>query len=179
MKVNKYGQLFSLADRVLAGRSPVFRRSRDERVSEGCTGSSAIEEVKMSERRVEERRRVLLSGRLVVGPSSTFDCIVRDRTEHGARLICRAPGIDVEVTLELKAAKSFRKRARIAWRRLEDCGVEFVEPESDPDAKTQAADETGDASGPLTVQPRANEDWRKPALSDPKDLDDMDLIGLS
>src|SRR5271165_3143143 len=89
----------------------------------------------MSDRRAEARRRTLLSGRLVVAPSSTLDCIVRDMSELGARLLCGTAGISDDVTLQLKAASSFKRQARIAWRRIEDCGVEFTEPESDAKAE--------------------------------------------
>ena len=91
----------------------------------------------MSERRAANRRRTLLSGRLEATPSTTRDCIVRDMSERGARLLCRTSGIGDNVTLNLKAAGHFKKKARIVWRRLEDCGVEFIEPEPDPQAEPE------------------------------------------
>jgi len=80
----------------------------------------------MCERRGEIRRRTLLDGRLAIDHLSTLDCVVRNRSERGARLLCRiAPSIGA-VSLEINALPAFRKNARIVWRRLEDCGVEFV-----------------------------------------------------
>ena len=82
----------------------------------------------MSDRRAEARRRTLQSG---------ATC----RSFEHARLHCpgheRAWGTAPlpDVTLQLKAASSFKRQARIAWRRIEHCGVEFTEPESDAKAE--------------------------------------------
>ena len=81
----------------------------------------------MSERRTELRRRTLLNGRLAAHHLTTLDCVVRDLTLHGARLRCRAAGLGDDVTLEIPSIDGFRKDAKIVWRRLEDCGVKFVE----------------------------------------------------
>ena len=48
---------------------------------------------------------------------------------------CRTAGISEDVTLQLKAASSFKRQARIAWRRIEHCGVKFTEPELDVKAE--------------------------------------------
>ncbi len=85
----------------------------------------------MSERRAAMRRRTLLSGRLSDESSGATDCIVIDMSERGARLVCRTVGMDGDVVLQLKAARGFERRGRIAWRRVEDCGVEFIDPRSD------------------------------------------------
>ena len=88
----------------------------------------------MCERRADTRRRTLLSGRLCAESTNApraLDCIVLDMSESGARLICRSLGVDGELVLHLKAARSFKRRARIAWRRVEDCGVQFIEPRPD------------------------------------------------
>ena len=78
-------------------------------------------------RAMEDADKTLLAGRLAVAPSSTLDSFrARDRSERGARLMCRTGGIDDDVTLELKAAGCFQEALAIAWRRLEDCGVEFI-----------------------------------------------------
>jgi hypothetical protein len=80
----------------------------------------------MCERRAERRRRTLLSGRLAENRLTTLDCVVRDLSPHGARLKCRTAGLGDRVSLEIKSADGFKKDARIVWRRLEECGVEFV-----------------------------------------------------
>ena len=82
----------------------------------------------MSERQPGIRRRTLLSGRLLVNNLTTLDCVVRDLSPRGARLLCRTTtGLGDRVTLEIRSADGVQKKdARIVWRRLEDCGVEFV-----------------------------------------------------
>ena len=96
----------------------------------------------MSERRADTRRRTLLSGRLCAESTDApgaFDCIVLDMSEGGARLICRSLGIDGEVVLHLKAARGFKRRGRIAWRRVEDCGVQFIEPRPDETSEPKSS----------------------------------------
>jgi len=80
----------------------------------------------MSERRAEVRRRTLFSGRLAANHLTTLDCLVRNMSSRGAHLRCRTTGLGDSVSLEIKPAGGFRKGARIVWRRLEDCGVEFL-----------------------------------------------------
>ena len=81
----------------------------------------------MRERRAEFRCRTLFSGRLAANHLTTLDCVVRDMSSRGARLLCRTTGFGDVVSLEIKPADGFKKDARIVWRRLEDCGVEFAE----------------------------------------------------
>jgi hypothetical protein len=80
----------------------------------------------MSERRSEVRRRTLFAGRLAANHLMTRDCVVRDMSSRGARLLCRTTGLCDEVALEIRTADGFKKGARIVWRRLKDCGVEFA-----------------------------------------------------
>lgn len=77
------------------------------------------------ERRSESRHRTLLPGRLAIDRLRTLDCVVRNVSGQGARLLCRAAFPNDMVTLEINTAAGFKRRARIVWRRLEDCGVEF------------------------------------------------------
>lgn len=79
----------------------------------------------VKERRGELRCRTLFAGRLAANRLTTRDCAVRYMSARGARLLCRTTGLGDAVTLEIAAAKGFRKDSRIVWRRLEDCGVEF------------------------------------------------------
>ena len=80
----------------------------------------------MVERRSEVRRRTLLPGRLAIDRLRTLDCLVRNTSERGALLLCRADFLKDLVTLEIITGAGFKRKARIVWRRLEDCGVEFV-----------------------------------------------------
>ena len=79
----------------------------------------------MSEHRAEVRRRTLLAGRLAANRLTTRDCVVRDMSSRGARLLCRTTGLGDAVTLQITSADGTEKDARIVWRRLEDCGIEF------------------------------------------------------
>jgi hypothetical protein len=81
----------------------------------------------MSERRSELRRRTLLAGRIAAHRLTTRDCLVRDLSSHGARLECRTTALGDDVSLEIPSIDGFKKDARIVWRRLEDCGVKFLE----------------------------------------------------
>ncbi len=84
------------------------------------------QEAQVGERRNDLRRRTLLTGRLSAKQLTTLDCVVRDLSAHGARLICRTAGLGEDVSLEIRSIEGFRKAARIVWRRLEDCGVQFL-----------------------------------------------------
>ena len=80
----------------------------------------------MLERRSEMRRRRLLDGRLATSHLSTLDCVVGNMSAQGARLLCRiGPSVGI-VRLEIRAVPGFKQTARVVWRRLEDCGAEFV-----------------------------------------------------
>ena len=81
----------------------------------------------MGERRAEFRRRTLFSGRLAGNRLTTLDCVVRDMSLRGAHLLCWTTGLGDAFSLEIKPADGFKKDVRIVWRRLEDCGVEFVQ----------------------------------------------------
>ena len=80
----------------------------------------------MRERRAEFRRQMLLPGRLAANRLTTLDCVVRDMSSRGAHLLYRTTGMGDLVGLEINSVNGFKKNARIVWRRLEDCGVEFV-----------------------------------------------------
>ena len=79
----------------------------------------------MHKRRAEVRRRTLLSGRVCINRLTTLDCVVRDLSSRGARLVCRTTGVGDTISLEVNGASGFKRPGRIVWRRLEDCGVEF------------------------------------------------------
>jgi hypothetical protein len=57
---------------------------------------------------------------------TTLDCVVTDMSAHGSHLQCRNMSPHDFAILEIKAIPGFKRTARIVWRRLEDCGVEFV-----------------------------------------------------
>jgi hypothetical protein len=79
----------------------------------------------MDERRRFSRRRTLLSGRVEFFGRSTFECIIRDLSENGARIRC-----DQHVALpdifDLVVEKTEERRSgRVVWRSENDIGLVF------------------------------------------------------
>src|SRR5438874_143557 len=80
----------------------------------------------MTERRRSERQRSLLKGWIDFNNGrSRLDCLVRDISEHGARL--KIPGtIGLPEIVELYlASKKTRTKGRIAWRTFDEIGLKF------------------------------------------------------
>jgi hypothetical protein len=89
----------------------------------------APNELRGDEQRRSPRHRALLGGRLAYGGGYfTLGCLVRDLSEHGARI--KVPeGQTVPSTLyflELRSGAVYE--ARVAWRSLPEIGLEFVRP---------------------------------------------------
>jgi hypothetical protein len=81
----------------------------------------------MSERRKVPRLRVLKGVKIVLGTSSVLDCIVRDLTNIGARIsITNALDLPEVVDVTFDGGRTFRP-CRLAWRTLDETGVEFLE----------------------------------------------------
>ncbi len=79
----------------------------------------------MSERRNNTRSRVLKSAKLIVGRSSTIDCVVRNLTNVGARIqIPNTTGLPEKLQMTFDSGRSLRP-CRIVWRTLNETGVEF------------------------------------------------------
>ncbi|HEX2257638.1 MAG TPA: PilZ domain-containing protein [Afifellaceae bacterium] len=78
------------------------------------------------DRRTEPRLRTLQTGRIVFNrASSTFDCLVRDMSERGARLRF-GDILALPAAFELMiGGKGTRLPARIAWRKGAEAGVVF------------------------------------------------------
>jgi len=81
----------------------------------------------MTERRRSTRRRCLLSCRLEFNNrNSTMDCIMRDKSDGGARLV-----LDYSQTVPaefhfISSDHGQRRRARIAWRDETRVGIELL-----------------------------------------------------
>jgi hypothetical protein len=76
-------------------------------------------------RRVEPRRRVLLSGKIVQPNGINFDCTIRNLTEGGA-LLKPAAGQIVPNAFELIEIRSgIAYRADVVWRSAAGIGVKF------------------------------------------------------
>ena len=75
------------------------------------------------EKRAAHRRRMLKPGRIVFNRNTVFDCMVRDHSQAGARLLVPSiMGIPDQFTLLIgKASYS----CRVVWRSWTALGVSF------------------------------------------------------
>ncbi|MGH1587041.1 PilZ domain-containing protein [Methylobacterium sp. P5_C11] len=80
----------------------------------------------MSEHRRETRQRVFLKGRIVFNNgSSSFDCLVRDMSSSGARLVM-SDATTLPDAFDLYIPQKDRTyRATLRWRREDGIGVTF------------------------------------------------------
>ncbi|MET7241807.1 PilZ domain-containing protein [Methylobacterium sp. EM32] len=96
----------------------------------------------MSELRRETRLRTFLKGRIVFNNgNSTMDCLVRDISASGARLVLSQTatlpdGFDLVIP-----AKDRTHKATLRWRRADSIGVTFAEEAAHP-AAASASDAT-------------------------------------
>jgi PilZ domain len=80
----------------------------------------------MPERRQVARMRVFKSAKIVLGPSSVLDCVVRDLTNDGARItIPNAFNLPNTMSVTFDNGRTCRS-SRLAWRTFNEFGVEFV-----------------------------------------------------
>lgn len=79
----------------------------------------------MEERRTFSRRRTLLGGRIEFFERSTFDCVIRNLSEGGARVQCDQQ-IALPDVFDLVIDKNEERRtARAVWRLERDIGIRF------------------------------------------------------
>ncbi|MCJ2087667.1 PilZ domain-containing protein [Methylobacterium sp. E-005] len=87
----------------------------------------------MSEHRRETRQRVFLKGRIVFNNgSSSFDCLVRDMSSSGARLVMSDAATLPEAFDLYIPQKDRTYRATLRWRREDGIGVIFEDPARAP-----------------------------------------------
>ena len=80
----------------------------------------------MQERRKLSRSRILKGAKLIVGSTSTIDCVVRNVTDVGARVeIAGATTLPEAVGLTFDGGRTVRE-CRIVWRRITETGLKFV-----------------------------------------------------
>lgn len=80
-----------------------------------------------SEKRLDRRQRVLKGGRILFNAhNSSVDCAIRDMSEHGARLKLDSPVVVPESFDLYVRQNDMLYPARIAWRKMQEIGVEFV-----------------------------------------------------
>jgi hypothetical protein len=79
-----------------------------------------------TDKRREPRQRTLQTGRIVFSrASSTFDCLIRDMSEGGARLRFGEP-LALPAAFELMiCSKGVRLPARLTWCKGMEAGIAF------------------------------------------------------
>lgn len=84
----------------------------------------------MSERRRDQRLRTYLGGRITFNNRfSTMDCLVRNLSQNGARLVFAGPVLlPFEFDIQIKN-KGESRTARVIWCSETHVGVSIVEPE--------------------------------------------------
>jgi hypothetical protein len=94
----------------------------------------------MIERRKFQRGRTYLGGRIAYDkPCTTDDCLVRNLSEDGAKLVFSgATMIPNEFELTLRESGEMR-RVRIVWRRDVEAGVALAGPAAEPALPREAA----------------------------------------
>lgn len=87
----------------------------------------------MSDKRTEARTRTFLKGRIVFNNgSSTFDCLVRDMSSTGAKLVLTEAATLPDIFDLHILNKGAKLKAHIRWRRADQIGVRFVDAEVQP-----------------------------------------------
>jgi len=90
-------------------------------------GVVAASPLRGPDRRMAQRSRALLAGKLIVGNGAmSSDCTIRDMTDGGARIrISHAVGLPKAVML-LVIKDGLVFEANVAWRRGDELGLEFT-----------------------------------------------------
>jgi hypothetical protein len=93
----------------------------------------------MRERRSSTRQKSFLQGRLFFNNRrSSVDCLVRDVSETGARLVFSSAVTIPDVVELYLSNRDSARRARVQWRRGDEVGVDFEG--ADGDAPEASAD---------------------------------------
>ena len=80
----------------------------------------------MQERRKLSRSRILKGAKLVIGSTSTIDCVVRNITNVGTRVeIANTTRLPEAVGLTFDGGRTVRD-CHIVWRRVTETGLKFV-----------------------------------------------------
>jgi hypothetical protein len=83
-----------------------------------------------AEGRRSQRRRMLKDGRILLpGSWVTYDCVIRDVSETGARLRLASETMLMPEKFELVfVADQIAYPVKLRWRRNTECGVEYAGP---------------------------------------------------
>ncbi len=104
-------------------------------------GTSAVEERTMGERRRSVRQKSFLRGCLYFNKRrSAVDCLIRDISDEGARVIF-SDAVSVPDVVELYIPqKEQTLRARVQWRHGDEIGLAFPDAVAAADASPQAGE---------------------------------------
>jgi hypothetical protein len=87
----------------------------------------------MGERRTVSRQKSFLQGRIFFNNRRTsFDCLIRDFSEHGARLKFSGTIATPDVVDLFIPTKEESYRAKVTWRNADEIGVSFDDAEKSP-----------------------------------------------
>jgi uncharacterized protein YceH (UPF0502 family) len=85
----------------------------------------------MSERRTVSRQRSFLQGRIFFNNRRTsYDCLIRDFSEHGAKLKFSSTLATPDAVELFIPAKEESYRAKVTWRNADEIGVGFDSDET-------------------------------------------------
>ena len=120
----------------------------------------------MSERREQTRLRVFLKGRIHFNNgSSSIDCLVRDMSPDGARLVLSGTATLPERFDLFIQQKERTYRAALRWRREEGIGVTFDIPGQAPAvAEAPASPPASDSTMPVLLRRLAELETENAAL---------------
>ena len=95
----------------------------------------------MAERRRSVRQKSFLKGRVYFNKGRELaDCLVRDLTNQGARIIF-SDSINIPALIDLHIPqKDYNVRARVIWRQGVEIGLAFPDANLVPSAPTQSND---------------------------------------
>jgi hypothetical protein len=90
-------------------------------------------EAAMNERRAVSRQKSFLQGRIYFNNRRTsVDCLIREVSEHGARLKFASATVTPDVMELHIPAKEESYRAKVIWRNADEIGVTFNGDERSP-----------------------------------------------
>ena len=94
-----------------------------------------MEEAVEKERRTSARKRSFLQGRIYYHQRrSSVDCLVRDISKRGAKLVF-ADAVAIPDVVELYLpAKEEMHQIRVQWRKGDEMGIDFIRPEESAEA---------------------------------------------
>lgn len=92
----------------------------------GTPAASAGEDERRQEHRREHRRRTLKQCRVVLSDSTVIDCMMRDVTEEGSRLVFNAPISLPDAFRLYNVSDKTIAPVKLRWQRGLEAGIAFT-----------------------------------------------------